>query len=114
MAIEVLSVPGCPGAEGALSMAQEVGTALAPGIDVRDARFLAPPGVTVSPAGSAPAFVRPQAIQVLKEIGIDISAHRSKATDEIDSASVSEEAGESSAGGSCCSSGLPTVKSQGE
>jgi arsenate reductase len=52
------------------------------------ARFLAPPGVTVSSAGSSPAFVRPQAIQVLKEIGIDISGHRSKAIEEIDAASV--------------------------
>ena len=52
------------------------------------ARFLAPPGVTVSSAGSSPAFVRSQAIQVLKEIGIDISSHRSKAIDEIDSGTV--------------------------
>ncbi len=52
------------------------------------ARFLAPPGVIVSSAGSSPAFVRPQAIQVLKEIGIDISAHRSKAIEEIDAATV--------------------------
>ena len=52
------------------------------------ARFLAPPGVTVSSAGSSPAFVRPQAIRVLEEIGIDISGHRSKSTDEIDAASV--------------------------
>jgi len=52
------------------------------------ARFLAPPGVTVSSAGSSPAFVRPQAIQVLKEIGIDISGHRSKSIEEIAAASV--------------------------
>jgi protein-tyrosine-phosphatase len=52
------------------------------------ARFLAPPGVTISSAGSSPAFVRSQAIQVLKEIGIDISGHRSKAIEEIDAASV--------------------------
>lgn len=52
------------------------------------ARFLAPPGVTVSSAGSSPAFVRPQAIQVLREIGIDISAHRSKPIKEIDGGSV--------------------------
>jgi arsenate reductase len=52
------------------------------------ARFLAPAGVRISSAGSSPAFVRPQAIQVLKEIGIDISAHRSKALDELDTASV--------------------------
>ncbi|MHB8835288.1 MAG: arsenate reductase ArsC [Candidatus Methylomirabilia bacterium] len=52
------------------------------------ARFLALPGVTVSSAGSSPAFVRPQAIQVLKEIGIDITAQRSKAIEEIDAAAV--------------------------
>lgn len=52
------------------------------------ARFLAPPGVRVSSAGSEPAFVRPQAVQVLQEIGIDISAQRSKAIDQIDAASV--------------------------
>jgi arsenate reductase len=52
------------------------------------ARFLSPAGVTVSSAGSSPAFVRPQAIRVLKEIGIDISGHRSKAIEEIDAASV--------------------------
>ncbi len=52
------------------------------------ARFLAPPGVRVSSAGSSPAFVRPQAIQVLGEIGIDIGGQRSKSSDEIDAASV--------------------------
>lgn len=52
------------------------------------ARFLAPPGVIVSSAGSSPASVRPQAIQVLKEIGIDISGHRSKAIGEIDGGTV--------------------------
>jgi len=52
------------------------------------ARFLAPPGVTVSSAGSSPAFVRPQAIGVLEEIGIDISGHRSKSVEEIDAGSV--------------------------
>ena len=52
------------------------------------ARLLAPPGVTVSSAGSSPAFVRPQAVQVLGEIGIDASGHRSKSIDEIDAASV--------------------------
>ena len=52
------------------------------------ARALAPPGVKVSSAGSSPASVRPQAIQVLKEIGIDISGHRSKGMDSIDGGSV--------------------------
>lgn len=52
------------------------------------ARSLAPQGVKVSSAGSSPASVRPQAIQVLKEIGIDIYGHRSKGLDSIDAGSV--------------------------
>jgi arsenate reductase len=44
--------------------------------------------VNVSSAGSSPAPVRPQAIQVLKEIVIDISGHRSKGIDSIDAGSV--------------------------
>ncbi len=52
------------------------------------ARALAPAGVCVSSAGSAPASVRPQAVQVLAELGIDISSHRSKAIAEIEAESV--------------------------
>jgi arsenate reductase len=52
------------------------------------ARSLAPQGVKVSSAGSSPASIRPQAIQALKEIGIDISEHRSKGLDPIDAGSV--------------------------
>jgi thioredoxin type arsenate reductase len=52
------------------------------------ARSLAPPGVKVSSAGSSPASILPQAIQVLNEIGIDISGHRSKGLDSIDAGSV--------------------------
>jgi len=52
------------------------------------ARSLSPQGVTVSSAGSAPSSVRPQAIRVLKEIGVDISGHRSKGLYSIDAASV--------------------------
>jgi len=52
------------------------------------ARSLAPQGVKVSSAGSSPASVHPQAIQVLKEIGIDISGHRSKGLDSIDAGSI--------------------------
>ena len=52
------------------------------------ARSLAPPGMKVSSAGSSPSSVRPQAIQVLEEIGIDISGHRSKGLDSIDAGSV--------------------------
>lgn len=52
------------------------------------ARSLAPTGVKVSSAGSEPSSVRPQAIQVLKEIGIDISGNKSKGFEEIDAPSV--------------------------
>jgi len=52
------------------------------------ARSLAPRGVKISSAGSAPSSVRPEAIQVLKEIGIDISGHRSKELESIDAGSV--------------------------
>lgn len=47
------------------------------------ARALAPPGVAIWSAGSRPTAVKPEAIAVLKEIGIDISQHRSKAVSEI-------------------------------
>lgn len=52
------------------------------------ARSLAPEGVRVSSAGSVPSFVRPHALQVLKEIGIDISGHKSKGLDAVDASSV--------------------------
>ena len=52
------------------------------------ARALSPGGVRVSSAGSAPSSVRPEAIRVLEEIGIDISGHRSKGMDSIDAGSV--------------------------
>lgn len=37
----------------------------------------------VASAGVAPSFVRPQAIAAMREIGIDISGHRSKSLDEF-------------------------------
>ena len=37
----------------------------------------------VESAGTIASFVRPQAISVMKEIGIDISTHRSKCLDEF-------------------------------
>lgn len=46
-------------------------------------RSLAPEGVKVWSAGSRPTRVRPEAIEVLKEVGIDISHHRSKAVADI-------------------------------
>ena len=42
----------------------------------------------MSSAGSVPSFVRPHALQVLKEIGIDISGHKSKGLDAVDASSV--------------------------
>lgn len=37
----------------------------------------------VESAGVVSSFVRPQAIEAMKEIGIDISGHRSKSVDEF-------------------------------
>ncbi len=48
-----------------------------------NARSLAPAGVRVSSAGSAPSRVNPFAIRALEEIGIDASGHRSKGIDEL-------------------------------
>ena len=47
------------------------------------ARALAPANVRVWSAGSRPTRVRPEALAVLGEIGIDISEQRSKAVSEI-------------------------------
>ena len=52
------------------------------------ARSMAPPGIKVWSAGSRPTSVRPEAVEVLKEIGIDISHHHSKTVDEIPAAEV--------------------------
>lgn len=52
------------------------------------ARSIAPQGIKIWSAGSHPAGVRPEAIAVLKEIGIDISRHYSKAISDIPAAEV--------------------------
>lgn len=52
------------------------------------ARALLPPEVTVWSAGSRPTGVRPEAVAVLAELGIDISSHHSKHVDEIPRADV--------------------------
>jgi arsenate reductase len=52
------------------------------------ARSLAPPEIKVWSAGSRPTSVRPEAIAVLNEIGIDISHHCSKLVDEIPAGEV--------------------------
>ncbi|MDH3207279.1 MAG: arsenate reductase ArsC [Gemmatimonadota bacterium] len=62
-----------------LCVANSARSQLAEGI----ARSLAPPHVMISSAGSVPTSVRPQAIEVLREIGIDIGSQRSKGIDEV-------------------------------
>lgn len=52
------------------------------------ARALAPAHVRVMSAGSNPTQVRPEAIAVLAEVGIDASGQRSKHVAEIDPATV--------------------------
>jgi arsenate reductase len=37
----------------------------------------------VSSAGTKPSRVRPEAVEVMRELGIDISGHRSKSVDEF-------------------------------
>lgn len=47
------------------------------------ARATAPPGWAVSSAGTNPSRLNPLATTVMAEVGIDISAHRSKSLDEV-------------------------------
>ncbi len=46
-------------------------------------RHIAGDRFEVRSAGIKPGFVRPEAIAVMKEIGVDISGHRSKHVDEF-------------------------------
>jgi arsenate reductase (thioredoxin) len=41
------------------------------------------PGAEVRSAGSQPGQLNPYAVQVMDEIGVDISGHRSKSVDEL-------------------------------
>ena len=52
------------------------------------ARRLAPPGVEVASAGSEPGTIRPEAVAVLAERGIDASKQASKGVDDVDAARV--------------------------
>ncbi len=45
-------------------------------------------GIEVLSAGSRPSKVNPYAIEAMRELGIDISGHRSKSVDEIDVAGL--------------------------
>jgi len=47
------------------------------------ARAMAPEGAEVWSAGSQPTKVHPLAIEVMKEVGIDISAQTSKSLDDV-------------------------------
>jgi arsenate reductase len=47
------------------------------------ARSLAPAGVKVSSAGSSPSTLNPLAVKALAELGLDISAQRSKRVDDV-------------------------------
>jgi len=46
-------------------------------------RHLAAERFEVASAGVAPGHVRPEAVEVMRELGIDISSHRSKSVDEF-------------------------------
>jgi len=67
-----------------LCVANSARSQLAEGI----ARTLAPEGVWIDSAGSEPTTVRPEAVAVLAERGIDIGAQRSKRIDQVDPARV--------------------------
>jgi arsenate reductase (thioredoxin) len=52
------------------------------------ARMMFGDGVRVQSAGSEPSTVNPYAIAVLRELGVDIAAQRSKSVETIDPATV--------------------------
>jgi protein-tyrosine-phosphatase len=74
----------CPAHLLFLCVANSARSQMAEGI----ARSLAPAGLRVSSAGSSPTSVRPEAVQVLSEIGIAANEQRSKAIAEVDLDSV--------------------------
>ena len=67
-----------------LCVANSARSQLAEGV----ARMLAPKGVRVASAGSEPTSVRPEAVAVLAELGIDASGHSSTDVLSIDPATV--------------------------
>ncbi len=56
---------------------------IAEGLARSMAASLGLPDVQVFSAGSSPAFVRPQAIEVMAEEGIDLSTHASTSIDDL-------------------------------
>lgn len=65
-----------------MCVANSARSQLAEGLARHLARGLAP-HLRIYSAGSDPAFVRPQAIEVMKEIGIDLGGHRSKGIHDV-------------------------------
>lgn len=47
------------------------------------ARLLAPPGVTVMSAGTEPRGVNPHAVEVMREVSVDIGGQKSRHLDEV-------------------------------
>lgn len=47
------------------------------------ARAIAPEGFEIYSAGSAPSRLNPFAVDVMRELGIDISSHHSKSVDDV-------------------------------
>lgn len=45
-------------------------------------------GARVASAGSSPTRVNPYAVEVMREVGIDLSAHASKSVEAVDAAAV--------------------------
>ena len=52
------------------------------------ARHYLPAGIIVQSAGSQPSTLNPYAVKAMAELGIDISAHYSKAVEDINSSAV--------------------------
>lgn len=52
------------------------------------ARALFGGAVTVESAGSRPSTVNPYAVEVMREVGIELTTHRSKSVDEIEPTGV--------------------------
>ena len=52
------------------------------------ARWLMGDGARIQSAGSQPSQVNPYAVEVMQELGVDLSTHTSKSVDTIDPATV--------------------------
>lgn len=66
------------------SARSQLGEGIARDLALRSGPGGGPIPVKISSAGSVPTSVRPQAIEILREIGIDISSHRSNGVDDVE------------------------------